>query len=72
MSIGYRLPLSRNSRWKMEFSVGAGVYPAKYDKFINGHNGLLAYTDRKTYVGLDQLNISIAYTFDTFRKGGKR
>ena len=56
----------------MEFSVGAGVYPAKYDKFINGHNGLLAYTDRKTYVGLDQLNISIAYTFDTFRKGGKR
>ena len=72
LSIGYRLPLSRNSRWKMEFSVGAGVYPAKYDKFINGHNGLLAYTDRKTYVGLDQLNISIAYTFDTFRKGGKR
>ncbi|MCB6980485.1 DUF3575 domain-containing protein [Bacteroides uniformis] len=72
LSVGYRLPLSRNSRWKMEFSVGAGVYPAKYDKFINGHNGLLAYTDRKTYVGLDQLNISIAYTFNTFKKGGKR
>lgn len=72
LSVGYRLPLGKNSRWKMEFSVGAGVYPVKYDKFINEHNGLLAYTDKKTYVGLDQLNISIAYTFDTLKKGGKR
>lgn len=72
LNIGYRLPLGKNSRWKMEFSVGAGVYSLKYDKFINEHNGLLAYTDKKTYVGIDQLNISIAYTFDTLKKGGKR
>ncbi|MCF0194686.1 MAG: DUF3575 domain-containing protein [Bacteroidaceae bacterium] len=64
---GYRLPL--NERWKMEFSLGFGVYPVDYDKFINQYGAMLVYTESKTYVGLDQLNISFAYTFD-FKKGG--
>mgnify|MGYP003310877955 CR=1 FL=1 len=35
LSMGYRTHLSKNKRWKMEFSVGGGVYESHYDKFRN-------------------------------------
>ena len=35
VSVGYRLPISKNNRWWMEFSLGAGVYSRHYDKFHN-------------------------------------
>ena len=74
-SIGYRLSISKNHRWKMEISIGAGVYPLHYDKFHNTpktKDGLMTESIKKTYWGIDQAAVSLAYTFDLKMKGGKR
>ncbi len=72
LAIGYRLPISKNNRWKMDFSIGAGAYTLHYDKFHNYHNGLLVSTDKQTYFGIDQASISFSYMFNLGRKGGAR
>lgn len=64
LSLGYRLPISKDKRWKLEFGVGAGVYPIHYDVFHNHQDvklGLLADTKQKTYIGLDNVQIGISY-----------
>lgn len=73
LSAGYRLPLGGDKRWKVEFSMGGGVYRLHYDKFRNKTNGLLVRTEKKTWWGIDQLSVSFAYVFDlNGRKGGRR
>ena len=76
LAAGYRTHLSKNKKWKMEFSLGGGVYQLDYDKFYNTpvtKEGLMvASSIKKTYWGLDQASISIAYAFDLMKKGGKR
>lgn len=75
ISVGYRMPISKNDRWRMEFQLGAGVYPLHYDKFRNTPNtkdGLLVETIKKTYWGIDQIAVSFSYMFDLEKKGGKR
>ncbi len=72
LAVGYCMPISKNNRWKMEFSIGAGAYKLHHDKFRNYHNGLLVYTEKKTYIGIDQASVSFSYTFDLKRKGGAR
>ena len=76
IAAGYRTHLSRNKRWKLEFSLGGGVYPIEYDKFhntVDTKEGLMVESSvKKTYWGLDQASVSIAYTFDLNKKGGKR
>lgn len=72
IAAGYRLPVSRNMRWRMEFSLGGGVYKLHYDKFHNHKDGLLVETKKKTWFGIDRAAVSIAYTFDLGRKGGTR
>lgn len=75
LSIGYRKPISNNKRWRMEFSLGAGVYPLHYDKFHNikhTSDGLLVESVKKTYWGLDQVAVSFSYTFNLNKKGGKQ
>jgi len=74
ISIGYRVPISKDQRWKMEFSVGGGVFPLHYDKFHNTprtKDGLMIESIKKTFWGIDQAAISLSYTFD-LKKGGKR
>lgn len=64
LSLGYRLPISKNNRWKLEFSVGAGVYPLKYDVFYNTEDvidGALFDTREKLYMGIDNVQIGISY-----------
>lgn len=75
VSVGYRLPISRNNRWWVEFSLGAGVYSRHYDKFHNTPNtkdGLMIESIKKTYWGIDQAAVSFSYSFDLKKKGGKR
>lgn len=75
INVGYRLPISKNQRWKMEFSVGGGVYPLHYDKFYNTprtKDGQLIESIKKTYWGIDQATVSLSYTFDLKKKGGTR
>ena len=75
LSLGYRLPVSRNNRWSVEFSLGGGGYSRHYDKFHNTPNtkdGLIIETVRKPYWGIDQAAVSVSYSFDLKKKGGKR
>lgn len=74
INMGYRMPISKDKRWKMEFSIGGGVYSLHYDKFHNTpqtKDGLMIEDVKKTYWGIDQANLSIVYTLD-WKKGGKR
>lgn len=75
MSVGYRMSVSKNNRWRVEFSVGAGGYPLHYDKFHNDKDtkdGLMIESVKKTYWGIDQAAVSFLYTFDLRRKGGRQ
>ena len=74
LSIGYRLPVSKNNRWLLEMQLGAGAYKLHYDKFFNTNNtkdGLLVESIKKTYWGLDQAAVSLSYSFDLKKKGVK-
>ena len=76
VSIGYRLPISKNNRLRMEFSLGAGAYSNHYDKFHNTSDtklGLMVESGiKKIYWGIDQVAVSLSYSFDLKKKGGKR
>lgn len=72
LNAGYRMALGRSGCWHLEFSVGAGVYSLDYDTFENRHNGLLIDRTRDTFVGIDNVAVSVAYRFDISRKGGDR
>lgn len=69
VSVGYRLRL--RGPWKLEFSVGAGVYSLDYDVFRNYPNGLLVDRRSRTFIGIDNAAVSLAYTFNIW-KGGWR
>lgn len=71
LSLGYRLPISRDRRWNVEFCIGAGAYRFNYDKFYNEPNGALAGSVSRTWFGVDNAAISFSYSFDLGR-GGKR
>ena len=64
LNVGYRLPISKSNRWKLEFTAGCGVYDVHYDKFYNEKNGLRAVTDiHETMFKLDNVAINLSYSF---------
>lgn len=71
VSLGYRLPLSKDKRWNLDFVLGAGAYRFHYDKFYNEPNGALAGSVSKTYWGLDNAALNFSYSFD-LRRGRKK
>lgn len=72
IGFGYRMPISKDKKWKVEFSLGVGVYNAPYDKFDNVPNGQLVESSDFIYYGIDQAAVSFSYTFDLKKKGGKK
>lgn len=79
LSAGYRIPISKDKRWRMEFTMGAGIYPLDYSVFDNTpdvKDGQWLFRNKKTYIGVDRAAISFAYSFDmerftrTYRKKG--
>ena len=82
LSAGYRFPISKDHRWRMELTVGAGIYPLDYSIFDNTPNvkdGQWLARKKETYIGLDQTALTIAYSFDMVKrrkvyqqKGGSR
>ena len=72
VGFGYRLPISKNGKWKVEFSLGLGVYNAPYDKFENVPNGQLVESSKYLYWGVDNASVSFSYTFDLKKKGGEK
>ena len=71
VSLGYRLPLSKDKRWNLDFVLGAGAYRFHYDKFYNEPNGALAGSVSRTYWGLDNAALNFSYSFD-LRRGRKK
>lgn len=70
LAIGFRKPISKNKRWHVEFTAGAGVYPIDYDVFENTpdyKDGKWVRRNKKTWWGLDQAAISISYNFPLTR-----
>ncbi len=77
LSLGCKLPISRSNRWYLEFSLGAGVYTLRYDRFFNVGDvtqGPYLDTIQKTYWGIDGASVSFMYMFDLRgnRKEGRR
>ncbi|MCH5248081.1 MAG: DUF3575 domain-containing protein [Muribaculaceae bacterium] len=81
LTLGYRFPISKNKRWRLEFSAGAGIYPLDYDLFDNTpdvKDGQLMGRKKETYIGLDMVQATFSYSFDitrhkkTWKKGGAR
>ncbi len=64
IGLGYRMPISDDNRWHIEFALGAGIYKLHYDTFHNVHNGKLIGTYHDVYYGLDNAAINISYRFD--------
>lgn len=61
ISYGYSLPFGKDSRWGMEFTVGAGYAYLDYDCFYNVNNGAWFTKDTKHYFGIDKAGITIYY-----------
>lgn len=75
LNLGYRLPISKDNRWRVEFSLGAGAYSNHYDIFHNTprtKDGLRIEDIKKPYIGVDQAAVTFMYTFDLGKRGGKR
>lgn len=68
---GYRMPISQDGRWLMEFSLGTGIYHLNYDIFHNEPNGRLTGNKERTFYGIDHIAVSFAYRFDLKKKGDK-
>ena len=64
IGLGYRMPISDDNRWHIEFAIGAGIYRLHYDTFHNVHNGKLINTYHDVYYGIDNAAINISYRFD--------
>jgi len=61
---GYRLPLGRG-RWALDAAIGAGVYHLKYDRYENRKNGPRIDTQRRIWVGIDNVSVSVVYNFNS-------
>ena len=82
LGFGYRKPISKNRRWRMELELGAGVYPLDYSVFHNTpdvKDGQWIERRKKTYWGLDNAAVTLGYSFDlkklqrtSIKKGGAR
>lgn len=83
LAVGWRHRIGgERGRWSLEYAVGAGIYPLDYDVFYNTpdvRDGQLADRRRETYIGLDQVAVTLGYRFDRTdairllrRKGGGR
>lgn len=64
---GWRTALSKDRHWWLELTAGVGVYRLHYDVFHNYHNGLVVDERRRTFFGVDNVAVTIAYRFDIKR-----
>ena len=67
ISGGWRTALSKDRHWWLELTAGVGVYRLHYDVFHNYHNGLVVDERHRTFFGVDNAAVTIAYRFDIKR-----
>ena len=64
VSYGYAMPLGKNKKWGVEFTVGVGYMDVVYDVFEGCHNGKLLRTERQNYFGPTRLGVNFSYRID--------
>ena len=64
VSYGYAMPLGKNKKWGVEFTVGLGYMDVVYDVFEGCHNGKLLRTERQNYFGPTRLGVNFSYRID--------
>ena len=73
LGAGYQYSFSKVPGLGLEFGIGAGAYHAVFDKFYNEPNG--AYAARrqnKTFIGIDNIAVSVTYDFGKTGKEGRK
>jgi hypothetical protein len=68
LNVGYRFNLSRDHRWTMEMSVGAGVYRLHYDRYLNSGCCAKVGSREKTWLGVDNVGVTVGYSINTKSK----
>ncbi len=71
-AVGYRFRLNSDPNLSMEATVGGGIYHLDYDIFYNHNNGMLTGHRTRTFYGLDQVALSIAYRFSLHKKSNTK
>lgn len=69
LDLGFRIPVRKGSPWSVEVGAGGGIYHTYYDVWRNGGCGELLDTKREWRGWLDYISVSVAYTFNTGRRG---
>ncbi len=64
LSYGYAMPLDKQGRWGIEFTVGVGYVDVKYDVYSGKCNGAYLRTERRNYFGVTRLGVDISYCID--------
>jgi len=71
LSYGYAMPLGKNKKWGVEFTLGIGYLNVVYDVYEGVRNGKLLRTEKMNYFGPTRLGIDFSYRIDYTKKSKK-
>lgn len=74
IGLGFRKAIAKNKRWHIEYTAGAGAYKLDYSKFHNTPDVKEGYwygREQKTFIGLDQVAITLTYNFPLAKRERK-
>jgi hypothetical protein len=72
LSYGYAMPLGRDSRWGVEFTLGVGYLNVVYDVYEGVCNGKYLETRRMNYFGPTRIGIDFSYRFDYNKRNNQK
>ena len=72
VSYGYALPLSKDGKWGVEFTIGVGYMNVVYDVYEGCHNGKYLRTEGRHCYGLTKLGVDFSYRIDINNKKSKK
>ncbi len=68
LSYGYAMPLGKDSKWGVEFTIGVGYMDITYDVYEGVFNGKYLRTETMNYFGPTRLGIDFSYRIDMKKK----
>ena len=71
VSYGYAMPLGKNQKWGVEFTIGVGYMNVVYDVYEGVENGKYLRTESMNYWGPTRLGVNFSYRIDYNKKGNK-
>lgn len=70
ISLGWRKQFGYKNKWRLEFALGAGIYPLHYSIFDNTNDykqGQWLEKRKETFFGIDQGSVTIGYAIDMYK-----